>query len=69
MLGAYLCDKSFDNPSSTDGRSSFLPRDGSPSVIVSVFGASGRAGRAFIAAASNEGHALRLHYRSAPEDA
>ncbi len=37
-------------------------------MIVSVFGASGRSGRAFIAAASNAGHALRLHYRSAPED-
>ncbi len=37
-------------------------------MIVSVFGASGRSGRAFIAAASNAGLALRLHYRSAPED-
>ncbi len=37
-------------------------------MIISVFGASGRAGRAFITAASAAGHALRLHYRSAPED-
>jgi putative NADH-flavin reductase len=37
-------------------------------MIISVFGASGRSGRAFIAAASAAGHALRLHYRSAPED-
>ena len=37
-------------------------------MIISVFGASGRSGRAFIAAASAAGFALRLHYRSAPED-
>ncbi len=37
-------------------------------MIISVFGASGRSGRAFIAAASAAGIPLRLHYRSAPED-
>ena len=37
-------------------------------MIISVFGASGRSGRAFIAAASAAGVSLRLHYRSAPED-
>jgi putative NADH-flavin reductase len=37
-------------------------------MIISVFGASGRSGRAFIAAASAAGVTLRLHYRSAPED-
>jgi putative NADH-flavin reductase len=37
-------------------------------MIISVFGASGRSGRAFISAASAAGFALRLHYRSAPED-
>ncbi len=37
-------------------------------MIISVFGASGRAGRAFITAASAAGISLRLHYRSAPED-
>ncbi len=37
-------------------------------MSISVFGSSGRAGRAFIAAASAAGHSLRLHYRSAPED-
>lgn len=37
-------------------------------MIISVFGASGRSGRAFIAAASAAGFSLRLHYRSAPED-
>jgi len=35
---------------------------------ISVFGASGRSGRAFTAVASAAGHRLRLHYRSAPED-
>ena len=37
-------------------------------MIVSVFGASGRTGRAFVAAASATGMPLRLHYRSAPDD-
>ena len=37
-------------------------------MVISVFGASGRSGRAFIAAASAAGISLRLHYRSAPED-
>ena len=37
-------------------------------MIVSLFGASGRTGRAFIAAASAENIPLRLHYRSAPDD-
>ena len=36
-------------------------------MIVSVFGASGRTGRAFVAAASATGMSLRLHYRSAPD--
>ena len=37
-------------------------------MIVSVFGASGRTGRAFVSAASAADTPLRLHYRSAPED-
>lgn len=37
-------------------------------MIVSVFGASGRLGRAFVAAANEAGIVQRLHYRAAPED-
>ena len=68
MLVAHICAKSFDDPSSRGRRDAYFLRDGSVSVIVSVFGASGRSGRAFISAASTAGLTLRLHYRSAPED-
>ncbi len=37
-------------------------------MSIAVFGASGSMGRRFIAAATDAGVALRLHYRSAPED-
>ena len=37
-------------------------------MSIAVFGASGSMGRRFIAAATEAGVALRLHYRSAPED-
>ena len=37
-------------------------------MSIAVFGASGSMGRRFIAAATDAGIALRLHYRSAPED-
>ncbi len=37
-------------------------------MIVSVFGASGRTGQAFIQAAANTDLTLRLHYRSRPSD-
>ena len=37
-------------------------------MIVSVFGASGRTGHAFIEAASAAGLSLRLHYRAKPSD-
>jgi len=37
-------------------------------MIVSVFGASGRTGHAFIASATDAGMSLRLHYRAKPSD-
>lgn len=37
-------------------------------MIVSVFGASGRTGHAFIASATDAGLSLRLHYRSKPSE-
>jgi len=37
-------------------------------MIVSVFGASGRTGNAFIASASDAGISLRLHYRAKPSE-
>ena len=37
-------------------------------MIVSVFGASGRTGHAFIARATDAGISLRLHYRSKPSE-
>ncbi len=37
-------------------------------MIVSVFGASGRTGHAFIASATDAGILLRLHYRSKPSE-
>lgn len=37
-------------------------------MSIAVFGASGATGRRFVAAASNAGLTLRLHYRSAPPD-
>lgn len=37
-------------------------------MIVSVFGASGRTGHAFIASATNAGISLRLHYRAKPSE-
>lgn len=37
-------------------------------MIVSVFGASGRTGHAFIASATDAGMSLRLHYRSKPSE-
>ncbi len=37
-------------------------------MIVSVFGASGRTGHAFITAATDAGLSLRLHYRSKPSE-
>lgn len=38
-------------------------------MIVSVFGASGKMGRAFVSAANEAGIVQRLHYRTAPEEA
>lgn len=37
-------------------------------MIVSVFGASGRTGHAFIASATDVGMSLRLHYRAKPSE-
>ena len=37
-------------------------------MIVSVFGASGRTGHAFIASATAAGISLRLHYRAKPSE-
>ena len=37
-------------------------------MIVSVFGASGRTGHAFIASATDAGISLRLHYRAKPSE-
>jgi putative NADH-flavin reductase len=37
-------------------------------MIVSVFGASGRLGHAFITEATAAGHTLRLHYRAKPSE-
>ncbi len=37
-------------------------------MIVSVFGASGRTGHAFIASANDAGMSLRLHYRAKPSE-
>ena len=37
-------------------------------MIVSVFGASGRTGHAFIASATDAGMSLRLHYRAKPSE-
>lgn len=37
-------------------------------MIVSVFGASGRTGHAFISSATDAGLSLRLHYRSKPSE-
>ncbi len=37
-------------------------------MIVSVFGASGRTGHAFITAATDAGLSLRLHYRAKPSE-
>lgn len=37
-------------------------------MIISVYGASGRLGQAFIEAATAAGHTLRLHYRSKPSE-